>query len=126
MEYEMNRLKEDSESFGENWEDVTNEFKERVESCLAGCERDGFSLDYVARVKPKTRGMLVDETTPQYVVHLYAGRNSCSNWGDYFADAISIVYSLTSSVRGKFKRAWLIEWTNDPADDVSSLLFGVC
>lgn len=113
--------------FNETWvkvedEELLNKFKRAT----YGCEDDRFWVDFVAEVVKDEVGQDLpnkDQPNKHWVVGFHAGRNGDGEWNEYFLDAISIVNRLTKEEG--FKSAYLIDWINDCADDVSWLRIGV-
>jgi hypothetical protein len=114
--------------YNEVWKESTALFKDKVEKCLVEAEDDNFKLEYVAKViEDETGSPLPNEYYPyeRYVILLTAGKNGDGEWTDYFIDAHNIFVNLTDPDVGGFEKAYLIDWENDPSDDVSYLYIGV-
>ena len=116
-----NRARETGYRYNEEFQDVTElEITDRIKPCLDGTEDNGFMLDFVAEVNIEN-----PLSSKRYVIHLYGGKNGSGKWNEYFVDAVSIINKLMDSKIGNFKKAYLIDWHNDCADDVFDLLIGV-
>lgn len=123
--------------YGEIWTLIGDEnIINKIKFSLIGIE-DHFKIDYVAKAVPENCAL--DDKYENIIIHLWAGKNGSGKWNEYFLDAISIINRLTCNDKdcilwlntdeninvGKmFKKAWLIKWTNDCSDDVSSLYIG--
>ena len=119
----------DGKEYGEIWTLIENEnIINKIRFSICGTEDNKFKIDYVAKSDDDT-----------IIIHLLAGKNGQGEWNKYFLDAISIINRLTCNdnscilwlnadeninVGKMFKKAWLIKWTNDCSDDISSLYIG--
>lgn len=120
----------DNKEYGKIWTLVEDEnIINKIRFSICGTEDNKFKIDYVAKSDQ-------DDTI---IIHLWAGKNGPGKWNEYFLDAISIINRLTCNdnscilwlnadeninVGKMFKKAWLIKWTNDCSDDISSLYIG--
>ena len=102
--------------YGQEWQDVTNDFAERVLGCLMDSGNNRFCLRYVA--KP----MIM---TNHYVINLHGGRNGNGIWMSYLVDARNIFENLLLRNKGNFKKVYLIDWRTDVANDVFDMWIGV-
>lgn len=120
---------DDGKEYGEIWTLVKDEnIINKIRFSIIGTEDNKFKIDYVAKSDDDT-----------IIIHLLAGKNGQGKWNEYFLDAISIINRLQCNdndhilwlndneninVGKMFKKAWLIKWTNDCSDDISSLYIG--
>ena len=133
------RVAADGKKYDEIWTLIEDEnIINKVKFGLVGTEDNKFEIDYVAKAVPED--CAPGDEYENIIIHLWAGKNGSGKWNEYFTDAISIMNRLTRSddncvywinanenvnVGKMFKNAWLINWENDCADDVSNLYIGV-
>lgn len=115
------------EEYNEVWKECTILFKDRIEKCLVGTEDNKFKLEYVAEViEDETGASLPNEYEDRrYIALITAGKNGDGDWVDYLADAHNIFTDLIDPDVGGFKKAYIVKWKNDCADDISYLYLGL-
>ena len=115
------------EEYHEVWKECTILFKDRIEKCLAGTEDNKFKLEYVAEViEDETGASLPNEYEDRrYIALITAGKNGGGDWVDYLVDAHNIFTDLIDPDIGGFKKAYIVKWENDCADDISYLYLGL-
>lgn len=114
-----------SNEFGETWKKITDdEFVKFVESCLEDMKDNNFSLDYIAKVvKDEIGDNLPNEYQPKdrYIIHVYGGKNGSGKWTEYLKD----IYLIFDRLNQKFKKVYLVDISNDCADDVFDMRIAV-
>ena len=117
----------DGEKYKEIWEDITdlNMYKERINLCLLGTEN--ISCGYIADVIKDEVGQDIpnEYQSKRQVIFLHGGKNGDGEWKKYIQDVSKIFEKLTIETIGGFKKAYLIDWTVDVADDVWYMWIGV-
>ena len=119
--------KDGREMFNEVWNNVTDDYIERVKICLLGTEENRFTCEYVADVIKNEVGQNIpnENESNHKVIYLHGGKNGDGNWIEYFNDISNIFEKLTIKTLGGFKTANLIKWDVDVADDVFCVWIGV-
>ena len=114
-----NVIEDGMKMYHEAWEDVTEEYKDRIKKCLEGTKENNFSLGYVA--KP----IVLVENNKHLVLYIHGGKNGSGEWKDYLQDTYNIFSKLTNKDIGNFSEAYLVDWKVDVADDVFDMWVGV-